>query len=353
MIDNVFKFPKNNIMKICFSQTSTAKKATDIGLLAFNMSIPSYNIKTEEYIPINTCFRCYKIDHFSNKCPEEKSFTICSECGSKDHTWRNCKTESKCCINCGGAHSTLAFRCPMRKKIREEKLKEKKEARTNTYSQAASKIQNNQNPPTANTFSINLQKDTAATILTCMLHAHMANIANPGSYNKEMNELLKQNKLPQVNLPDNPPSKDILHMASNTVDATTQNRNPANMEEEADVSQEDINEEQEEEEMPALEDIRGKDLGLEIITKRSEGWPKETMNLKHLIHGIDKGKYKWLYTNTTLKEEQVMQYIKNNEINLKDCWRIVDDQQFRKIRNGQFQERTPPDIKNRHRKLSH
>ena len=90
-----------------------------------------------------------------------------------------------------------------------------------------------------------------------MFHAH---IANPGSYNKEMNDLLKQNKLPQVNLPDNSPSKDILHMASNTEAETTQNRNPANMEEEADVSQEDINEEQEEKKMPALEDIRGKDL---------------------------------------------------------------------------------------------
>ena len=76
------------------------------------------------------------------------------------------------------------------------------------------------------------------------------------------------------------------------------------------------------------------------------------MNLKHLIHGIDKGKYKWLYTNTTLKEEQVIQYIKNNEVNLKDCWRIVDDQQFRKIRNGQLQERTPPSTKNRQKKLS-
>ena len=73
-------------MKICFSQTSTSKKAIDIGLLAFNMSIPSYNIKTKEYAPINTCFRYYKIDHFSKICPEDKSFTICSECGSKDHT---------------------------------------------------------------------------------------------------------------------------------------------------------------------------------------------------------------------------------------------------------------------------
>ena len=54
-IDNIYKFPKNNIMKICFNNTASATKALEKGLLAFHMSIPTYNIKKEEYIHINTC----------------------------------------------------------------------------------------------------------------------------------------------------------------------------------------------------------------------------------------------------------------------------------------------------------
>lgn len=53
-------------------------------------------------------------------------------------------------------------------------------------------------PPVTNmgSHNINVGKDTAATILTCMLHAHLINIAEPGSYNNEINKLLKLNNLP-------------------------------------------------------------------------------------------------------------------------------------------------------------
>lgn len=49
---------------------------------------------------------------------------------------------------------------------------------------------------------------------TCILHAHMSNIAKPGSYNTEINKLFKLNKLPKVHLPDNPPSFDTLNMTN-------------------------------------------------------------------------------------------------------------------------------------------
>ena len=48
-----------------------------------------------------------------------------------------------------------------------------------------------------------------------MLHAHLVNIASPGSYNSQINKLLKQNNLPQVKLPDNLPSADILTQCRN------------------------------------------------------------------------------------------------------------------------------------------
>ena len=162
-ITHIFKFPKHNIVKICFSETATAKKATETGLLAFYMSIPSYNIKQEEYVHINTCMKCYKIeDHFTRQCPKDKEYKICSECGSLDHTWRECPSNSKKCINCEGSHRTLANNCPIRKKIREDKLKEKREGKKATYSQAAAS--GSAKDTLAPTSNISLGKDTAEKI---------------------------------------------------------------------------------------------------------------------------------------------------------------------------------------------
>lgn len=62
-----------------------------------------------------------------------------------------------------------------------------------------------------NLISLNIGRDTASIIMTCMIHAHLMNIVNPGTYNTEMNKLLKANSLPSVILPDNPPSQGIIN----------------------------------------------------------------------------------------------------------------------------------------------
>ena len=58
------------------------------------------------------------------------------------------------------------------------------------------------------------EKDTASTILTCILHGHIHNIAHPGTYNKEVNKLFKINKLPPIILPENSPSKKFFSLAT-------------------------------------------------------------------------------------------------------------------------------------------
>lgn len=69
-----------------------------------------------------------------------------------------------------------------KKKIRDQKSNEVRENKKQSYSQAAAAniaqpqlLNNNLN-------NINITKDTAATILTCMPHAHTTNIAKPGTY---------------------------------------------------------------------------------------------------------------------------------------------------------------------------
>lgn len=43
-----------------------------------------------------------------------------------------------------------------------------------------------------------------------MLHSHFVNIANPGSYSKTFNELMKANNLPTMNFPEEPLSLEII-----------------------------------------------------------------------------------------------------------------------------------------------
>ena len=89
--------------------------------------------------------------------------------------------------------------------------------------------------------------------------------------------------------------------------------------------------------MPPLEQIRGTDIGLQIITKNSVGWPRsdEVLSLRRLIEGIDSGKYNWLYSDNTYPEEAVYTYMINNEIDLDNCWCRIVDSRFNKIRNMQ------------------
>ena len=72
----------------------------------------------------------------------------------------------------------------MRKKIKEEKRKEKQNAKT--YSQVAA---HNTTSNSLATTNAPVEKDTASKILTIILHCHMHNLAEPGSYNTEINKL--------------------------------------------------------------------------------------------------------------------------------------------------------------------
>lgn len=59
--------------------------------------------------------------------------------------------------------------------------------------------------------NINISPDTTSKIRTCILHAHFHNMADPGTYQTELNNLLKMNKLPKINAPSKAPSNLILN----------------------------------------------------------------------------------------------------------------------------------------------
>lgn len=141
-MEETFKFPKSNTIKITFQQTTTTEKTVNSGLLMFSMFIPTTQIKQEEFINITTCLRCYELEkHYTNQCTKPKDYKICSECRAEGHT----KTAmQKCCLNCKIPHRTLAMRCPARKALENRRtLKED----TKTFSYQNNRKQRNQNQP--------------------------------------------------------------------------------------------------------------------------------------------------------------------------------------------------------------
>ncbi|CAF3542544.1 unnamed protein product [Rotaria socialis] len=120
-------FPINGsprCLKVILAQPEMAKKAIESGLNLFHYTIFPEQITIEQYTHVLTCFKCYKLDsHTTQKCPTPE-VTLCSQCSSPKHTYRNCVTTTRKCLNCKQNHTTMAPFCPARKQIIKEKNRE-------------------------------------------------------------------------------------------------------------------------------------------------------------------------------------------------------------------------------------
>lgn len=215
-IELVSKFTNKPIVKIIFKQACAAQKAQESGIRLFNMSIPSHQIEEEEYVPITTCMRCYAMEkHFTSQCTKDKNYQLCSECGKDGHKWFACSAdprEPKNCINCHGNHSTLAFKCPERKKIEKAKKEETKAKKDLTYSTATTKNLKPNMLTSNNTNNNQVTTDSSHKILTCIYLAHVYNVEHPDTYEDALNAYLVSNNLPEVKVPLVPNSRAILNL---------------------------------------------------------------------------------------------------------------------------------------------
>lgn len=345
-IIEIYKFPKSNTLKITYDQQEKATKTTNYGLLMYHMRVPPHQIQQEEYINLQTCMRCYILeDHHTNQCPKLPDFKICSECGAEGHQYRTCNIQTKKCINCGGPHRTLAMKCPIRKKA----IKEKRLTRTNTaitYSKAAQQ-------PIVQQQQIHIDKDLSAKILTCMLHAHLMNIGNPGTYEKVLSETLTLNNLPVIKIPEVPQSAKILNLTkindTNTepeYDATQieQKRKDPRLEskQKGEHSRSNSSEEDTmtiiEEKQPETAD----EIGLKILLTNRSILPTKDPHIEHVVTQINNGEYKWTYTDTRFHDNTVASWISKQQMKItKNDFKKVDEGTFRKTRNG-LNQRSPP-----------
>lgn len=224
LIEEVSKFHGKPIIKIIFKQINAARKAQEAGIRLYNMSIPPHQIEEEEYFPITMCMRCYSLDsHYTNQCKKNKEYQVCSECGDQGHKWFACTSENKTCLNCGGNHRTLAYKCPARKTIMKNKKEEKKAKKDITYSQITATNTNTVTTQPIPTSSIN--SDSSNKIMTCILLAHGINIEHPNSFEDALNTHLEANDLPKVNVPIIPNSRVIFNLPPLTLPNNTDNTN--------------------------------------------------------------------------------------------------------------------------------
>lgn len=386
----VVKFGKDNTIKITFSDTTKAKKAQETGLKLFSMRIPSYNIKQDEYIGIMTCMRCYTMeDHSTAQCNKDREAKICSECSSRNHTWRECDAGSnKKCITCEGPHSTLAMSCPKRKEIVNQKRKERKSNETSSYSAKAKKNTPNPSQTMHHQATTTPTNPTNINIYQAMLHSHFVNVAKPGSYSKTFNDLMRAHNLPTLEIQEDPPSLEIItrlsqvtginpptgtetermetteHTEEEAVTNEAHAQQDAQQPETSQITQEDLEVQEPRKTANGYEtlkydslkaqekdefeyEVKGEDIGLMIYTKNSTGWPKkEGFSREQLIKGIKNKKYKYTYTKKNLTDEEILQMIENRLIDLKGpCFTKIEDSSFSKIRNGIIEELTPPPSK--------
>lgn len=199
-----------HIMKVQFAAAEMADKAIRLGL-----SIDRYHlteIEKEDFIPLPLCWKCYKYNHLTKDCPTP-NIQVCSECASTGHTFRNCCSETKKCLNCGGDHRTLAARCPTRKQLIENCKEQRKQTQVTegkSFS-AAVKAGNNATQPKPRQEQPVLQLDNVTQFKTfaIIIQAHLVNLARPGSFGNTIKELCTRNNLPTIDFPENSPSMDI------------------------------------------------------------------------------------------------------------------------------------------------
>ena len=111
-ISSLFKFQSGKTFKMECETQQMARLCIERGFFILNLSIPPRMLSIDEYIKVDFCYKCYSInEHFVQDCPKEHDYKVCSECTSVNHTYRDCASTSKKCINCSGNHSTMSQRC--------------------------------------------------------------------------------------------------------------------------------------------------------------------------------------------------------------------------------------------------
>ncbi len=186
----------------------------------------------------------------------------------------------------------------------------------------------------------------------CVAHANYKNQERPGTYASELNKVLRANNLPNIIIPEDTylytQQMNLQPDAGATSQAAAQPK-PTTLKPKPSVrkfnNQGALNTSYDS--LPTM-NIDAKDLGLEFYTSKETGW-SENFSTEELVKGIYSNKYEYKFTNKRFTEEQVLKKTQRGEINISDSFSALENYEYRKIRSGLVQERSP--IENRDPRL--
>lgn len=383
-----------HVVKVECRETSMVETVLRIGLKIFNTSILPDQIAREEFISLLTCFNCYAYeDHTTFNCPD-KNTKHCSECGGTGHKFFECMAIEKNCLNClrnkerKTDHRTMAMSCPLKKRLIKEKREAKKEAeeekQNKSYSMIAKKAAQE---ISGEKIEINLSEITHYKILASILHAHVLNLQKPGCYKKELNEMLKQNGLPEMWFPDNPDSAAVLgskvtprstteieqegtvamertesskeqrqrsrHLPMDVIEerpymkrdkeggrdprlqARKHDRGYTEQEKQVEETEQIQDRAGEEIEIPPRQPRDADELRMTIYITNKQNFPTKDPKRSEIAKGIEKRTHKYTYENKMYAEEYVEYLLKTEKLEItKDDFKLVEEAKFKKIRNG-------------------
>ena len=125
-VKKVVKIPNSDhLLKIVFATSAVADRVVQEGLQIKFQRFENKNIE-EMFVPVVPCYRCYSYGHLKKYCPKPVEYKVCSNCAALDHVYTDCHAQTYKCINCNDSHRTLMAKCPVRKQIVRNKIKEKR-----------------------------------------------------------------------------------------------------------------------------------------------------------------------------------------------------------------------------------
>lgn len=353
-VDEVYKFTGTRTIKIICASCDVARRALDSGVLMFYISIPPTQMKIEDYTPLMACNRCQAIEaHHTSKCPRPQEYKVCSECASTEHTFRDCQSLNKKCINCGQAHSARAMRCPERKKAQKKKQanmrKEREQKKSHSYAQAAQVAPAPDPSP-----------GYQSPGWLVLLEAHLVDCAVPGIFQEFLSEGLSKNGLPDAQMPPGPPSQDIIRAiagdsvvrlarkrrrkcrnCSGDLDTASLDDNAASpgeasqsADEESSSSEEGGTDHEGEKEEGAHDENSVDPIQIYVLKKRSDVFP-EVLTPGKLRESVAEGRYKVVHTGKSEANERVRNWLQTTckTIDPPFC-KSVPDKSFKDLQFG-------------------
>lgn len=184
-----------------------------------------------------------------------------------------------------------------------------------------------------------------------MIHAHIMNITDQGSYEKELNATLSANNRPCFKIPNTSNSNLPIKILTQEEGASAE---PGQATKSAQVNAKSSNATEaatpSTKQADSKSKLIGKDIQLKIYTPESSEWPEHTTS-RDLAGRMKENKVKFTYCDQALKEKEIVDLVESNIKLDSSCWKIAEESVFKKIRSGHIADQTLPP-KDIHRKTS-